>query len=335
MTPQELKNTDKAALILMSLGKERAAEILKHLGEQDAKRVSKALLTINNIDRETQLGVVTEFQKLLKAGDKVVVDGLNFAQSLLANAFGDTGDKTLHDYITGTRKEAISSILADVPEKLLVQFIKAEQPQTIAFLLTKMNAQQAAHVLESLSEEEQSDILLRISRLRAIRSEVLDEVREILLKTIQTAEFVNEETIDGSKTAATLVNKMNKATQERLFKALETQVPEIAHEIRGLLFTFEDLVKLDTKGMRELLKEIPRDQLIIALKKTSQKVSNFFFRNMSTRAVAMLKEELESLGQIKIKDVENAQRKIAETAQRLEAEGTITVNSNDSAESYV
>jgi flagellar motor switch protein FliG len=262
---------------------------------------------------------------MLKGGKSMLIDGRDFAKDVIAEAFGDADGDGLLDYITGSKKEFISAIIADVPEKILHSFIHSEHPQTIAFLLTKMNPDQAASVLQTMTEEGQTDVLLRIANLNNVKSEVVDEVREVLRATLRGAGLAEEEEVGGPKAAADILNFVERTNEARIMSELDELHPDIAEKIRNLMFTFEDLKKVDDRGIQTILKEVPRDQLVLSLKTASDNLKEQIFRNVSQRAAQMILEDLQALGPVKLKDVEKGQQGIIDITRRLEAEGKIYV----------
>jgi flagellar motor switch protein FliG len=332
---RDLNNTEKAALTLLSMGKQIASDVLQNMNEQEVKRISRAFMAVSEVDRETQMSVVREFRNMLKAGDTLLIDGREFAKDVISQAFGDQAGEGLLEYITGSRKEPISAIISDVPEKILNGFIAAEHPQTVAFLMTKMNPDQSAGVLQKMNEETQTDVLVRIANLNNVKGDVVDEVREVLRSQLRGNGLSEEEEIGGPKAAADILNFVDRTNEERILTEIEEMFPELAEQIRNLMFTFEDCKKIDDKGVQTVLKEIPRDQLVLALKTASPELQDLLFRNVSQRAAQMIKEDLEALGPVKLKDVEKAQQGIVDIVRRLEAEGKIVVGGAGSEEQFV
>ena len=248
-----LSSVEKAALSLLTMGKDLASSVLQNLAETEVKRISRAFMTVSEVDRETQLEVVKEFRGMLKAGDVLLVDGREFAKDIITKAFGDESGEGLLEYISGSKKEQISAIIQDVPEKILTGFLNSEHPQTIAFLMTKMNPDQAATALQRLGEEQQTDILLRIANLNTVKSDIVDEVREVLRAQLRTS-GVGEEQVGGAKSAADILNFIDRNNEERILTEIEEMYPELAESIRNLMFTFEDVNKVDDKGVQAVLK---------------------------------------------------------------------------------
>ncbi len=328
---RELSATEKAALTLLTLGKELASSVLQNLTEAEVKRLSRAFMSVHEVDRETQFAISKEFSGMMKASETLLVDGRGFAKDVISSAFGEQAGEGLLDYISGSRKEAISTIISDVPEKILNNFVAAEHPQTIAFLLTKMNPDQAALVLSKMSEEAQTDLVVRIAHLNNVKSDVLDEVREVLRSQLKSGAGEEEEVI-GTKSAANILNYVDRTNEDRILTEVEEMYPDMAEQIRNLMFTFEDINKIDDRGIQTVLKEVPRDQLVLALKTASEDLKDKLFRNVSQRAAEMIKEDLSAMGPTKLKDVEKAQQGIVDIVRRLEAEGKIATGGGGGGE---
>jgi len=335
MAQRELSSTEKAALTLLSLGKEIASQVLQHLEEQEVKRISRAFMAVSEVDRETQFDIATEFRNMMRASETMLVDGREFAKDVITGAFGESAGEGLLEYITGSRKEPIAAIIADCSEKILTSFIAAEHPQTVAFLMTKMNPDQAAMVLQTMSEEAQTNILIRIANLNNVKADVVDEVREVLRQQLRGVGLSEEEEVVGAKSAADILNFVDRANEERILTEIEEMYPDMAEQIRNLMFTFEDLKKVDDRGIQTLLKEVPRDQLVIGLKMASPELKELLFRNVSQRAAVMISEDLEALGPVKVKDVEKAQQGIIDIVRRLESEGKIAVGGGGAEDAFV
>lgn len=322
---RELTATEKAALTLLSLGKEVASKVMQHLNEQEVKRLSRAFLAVSEVDRETQLLITREFSNMMKAGETLLIDGKEFAKEVIAGAFGDQAGSGLLEYITGARKESIASIIQEVPEKILTTFIQSEHPQTVAFILTKMNPDKAAQILQTMAEDTQTEILLRIANLNNVKADVVDEVREVLRSQLKSPGAGEEEEVGGPKSAADILNFVNRVTEERIVTEIKELYPDLAEEIKNMMFTFEDIKKIDDKGIQVVLKEVPRDQLVLSLKSASEDLKELLFRNMSQRAAGMMQEDLQSTGPVKLKDVEKCQKGIVDVVRRLESEGKLQI----------
>jgi flagellar motor switch protein FliG len=319
----ELSTTEKAALVLMSLGKDQAAEVMKFLSEGEVKKLSRTFMAVTEVDRDTQRSVIGEFHKMINAAERIVVDGREFAKDVISNAFGEEAGDSLLEYITGSKKEPLSMLLGDIPQNVIDNFMQSEHPQTIAFLLTNMVPEQAATALSQMPEELQTEVLVRISQLEHVKADVVDEVREVLRNQLRGVSLRSEEELGGTRAAADILNFVDRNNEARIVTEIEETFPELAEEIRNLMFTFEDILKIDDRGVQELMKEVPREQLVVALKTASPELKELLFRNISQRAAQMLQEDLEVLGPTKLKDVEKAQKSIVDVVRRLESEGKI------------
>jgi flagellar motor switch protein FliG len=331
---RELTNPEKAALTLLSLGKEAAAQVMQNLSEDEVKALSRAFLTVSEVDRETQLTTSKDFLRMLRASDTVVIDGREFAKSVIASAFGQEKSGALLEYVNGAKKKPIGSIIGAVPEKLLLGFITAEHPQTIAFLMTVMNADQAAAVLKQMQPEVQTDVLIRISNISNVKADIVDEVRDVL-QTQLCGDGTADEDIGGPKSAADILNFIDRTSEERIIAEIEETFPDLAETIRNLMFTFEDIKKIDDRGVQAVLKDVPREQLVLALKTASPELKELIFKNVSQRAAEMIKEDLEALGPVKLKDVEKSQQSIVDIVRRLEEEGKIVIGGGGGGDQLV
>lgn len=325
MATRDLNNVEKAAVVLMSLGKDQAAEVMKFLTESEVKKLSRAFMAVQEVERDLQSVVAREFQGMLRAAETLVVDGKEFARDVISTAFGSEAGDSLLEYITGSKKEPLSALLSDIPQNIVDNFVQSEHPQTIAFLLTKMTPEFAANMLAKMPEDMQTEVLIRISQLDHVKADVIDEVREVLRSQLRGVSLREEEAVGGPKAAADILNFVDRNNEERIVTEIEELFPELAEDIRNLMFTFEDIAKIDDRSIQTVLKEVPRDQLVLALKTASEQLRGLLFRNISQRAAQLLQDDLENLGPTKLKDVEKAQQAIIDVVRRLEAEGKIQI----------
>jgi flagellar motor switch protein FliG len=331
---RELSNPEKAALTLLSLGKETAAQIMQNLSEDEVKAVSRAFLSVSEVDRETQLRTSKDFLRMLTATETMLIDGREFAKDVISSAFGADKGQSLLEYVNGTKKVPIGTIIGGVPEKLLYGFLTVEHPQTIAFLMTVMNPDQAAAVLKQMQPEMQTDVLIRISNISNVKADIVDEVREVL-QTQLCGDGSADEDIGGPKSAADILNFIDRASEERIIAEIEETFPDLAETIRNLMFTFEDIKKIDDRGVQTILKDVPREQLVLALKTASAELRDLIFKNVSQRAAEMIKEDLDTMGPVKLKDVEKAQQSIVDSVRKLEEEGKIVIGGGGGGDQLV
>ena len=282
-------------------------------------------MKVHEVDRDTQRAIAVEFHNMLRAAETVVVDGREFARDVIHSAFGDEAGDTMIQYITGAKQEPLSFLIDEVPANIMESFITSEHPQTTAFLLSKMTPETAAGFLNKMPEDRQTDVLLRIANLANVKVEVVEEVRDVLRTQLRGLSSGDDEEAGGPESVADILNFIDRNNEERILAEIEEMYPELAETIRGHMFTFEDIKAIDDRGIQTVMKEIPRETLLLALKTASAELRDLLFRNMSQRAAEMLKDDLDSLGPQKLKDVEKAQQGIIDIVRRLESEGKISV----------
>jgi len=323
-----LAGVEKAAVLLLSLGPEAATTVLKHLGEAEVRQVSQALARMRTVEPEQLDSVHQEFAERLGASG-LAVDGKEFARALVTRA--------LPDGASGTRASILAELdapggggdlgaaLAGVPADGLARLLAGEHPQIAALVLAHLGATQAGEVLACLPDDAQSDLVERLARLESVPATLVAEVGSTLREQARALLRPPGTTAGGPRAVAELMNCANKAVEARVFEQLEARDPKLVSTIRNLMFTFEDCVKLDNRSLQTLLKEVAREDLLLALKTASPELSAKIFSNVSSRAAEILREDMASAGPVKLKDVEAAQLKIIAVLRELEAEGKIVV----------
>jgi flagellar motor switch protein FliG len=317
---------EKAAVLLLSLGPEAATSVLKHLGDAEVRQVSQALARMRSIEPQQLDRVHAEFAERLGAGG-LAVDGKEFARALVTRALPDGASSrtSILADLDGAGGGELGAALADVPASGLARLLAAEHPQISALVLAHLGASQAGDVLACLPEGVQSDLVERLARLESVPATLIAEVGSALRAQAQTLLRPPGTTAGGPRVVAELMNCADKTVEARVFEELEARDPELVSTIRNLMFTFEDCAKLDNRSLQTLLKEVAREDLLLALKTASPELSAKIFANVSSRAAEILREDMASAGPVKLKDVEGAQLKIIAVLRELEAEGKIVV----------
>ena len=314
---------EKAAILLLTLGVEAAARVFRHLNEQEVRQVSEAIARLRSIPREQAARVQEEAWRWLTNREGLLVDGERFARDLAAG--GKPSPAVERDALPG-RPAGLTPSLGDVAPAALAQLLAHEHPQVIAFVVAHLEPRQAAEVLAALPEALAPDIIHRIADLQTVSDDMLGEVREVLQVQVEGLGRVGKATaLKGPKLAAEILNTADKELEHRIFAQLDADMPEMAENIRTLMFTFEDLIRLDNRGMQVVLKEIPREDLMLALKTASPAMRDKIFGNISQRAAEILKEDMGSMGPVRLKDVEKAQANIIAVVRRLQEEQKITL----------
>ncbi|MBI3768929.1 MAG: flagellar motor switch protein FliG [Deltaproteobacteria bacterium] len=324
-----LAGVDKAAVLLLSLGPEAATSVMRHLGESEVRQVSQALARVRSVEPEQLERVHEEFGQRLRASG-LVVDGREFARAVVTRALGDGGTPARSAILAEIETQAgggagLGDALAGVPAAGLARLLAGEHPQIAALVLANLAAAQAGEVLASLPETLQSDLVERLARLESVPAGLVAEVGSALREQAHALLRPAGTACGGPRVVAELMNCADKTIEARVFEEIEARDPELASTIRNLMFTFEDCIKLDNRGLQMLLKEVAREDLLLALKTVSPDLSAKIFANVSSRAAEILREDMASSGPVKLKDVEAAQLKIIAVLRELEAEGKIVV----------
>ena len=316
---------EKAAILLLTLGVEAAARVFRHLSEPEVRQLSAAISRLRSIPREQAARVHEEAWRWLTSREGFLVDGERFARDLASG--GKPGAALAREDPLGPgRPDGLATSLGDVAPAALAQLLAHEHPQVIAFVIAHLEPRHAAEVLGALPEALGADIIHRIADLQSVSDDMLGEVREILQVQVEGLGRVGKASeLKGPKLAAEILNTADKELESRIFAQLDAEVPEVAENIRNLMFTFEDLIRLDNRGMQVVLKEVPREDLMLALKTASPAMRDKIFGNISQRAAEILKEDMGSMGPVRLKDVEKAQANIVGIVRRLEEEQKITL----------
>ncbi len=331
----ELTGVDKAAVLLLSLGEDVAAEVFRHLDDGEVRVVTKALARMRTVPAEHLRTVEQDYRKRVSGARGLRVDGLLFARALvnqtLANGEQSTAvnrDEILAelDQLPSGDATGLARALEGVPAEGLARLLESEHPQIATLILAHMAPAQAMLVLRGLSEALQTELVERLARLdAAIPPALVQEVGTILREQVKGLARETGKTAGGPKVVAEMIKHADKATEGRIFEDLEQRDPELAGSIRAMLFTFEDCLQFDNRSMQTLLKEVAREDLLLALKTASPALSEKIFANVSSRAAEILREDLASSGPARLKDVEAAQLRIVAAVRDLEADGKLVI----------
>ena len=331
MATNKYSGAQKAAILLLSFGEEISAEIFKNMTEFEIKRIGTAMSRLGRLEQDIVDEVMMEFYQILQQNRKFFYGGNDFTKKVIGNAFkGGEADELIEQLALGSAANLDALELID--PRTLCNFIRNEHPQTIALILAHLEPAKCGEVLKLLPEALHMEIILRIANLDAVAPEIIDEIDDVLRNEIQAMGSISSQKIGGVEPIAEMLNLMDKATEEQILDNLEERDPDLAEQIRQLMFVFDDLAKVGDKGIQELIKAVKAEQWRIALKTASEAVSELIFKNMSERAAKMLKEDMEAAGAVKLSDVESMQFEIVQIARKLEEEGKIIIASGgDSA----
>jgi flagellar motor switch protein FliG len=323
--PASLSGTQKAAILLISLGAELSAQIFKAMNDDEIEELTTEISRLPNVPALTTGDVLDEFHQMALAQEYIAQGGVAYASEVLERALGPKRAREILERLKGQIQPAAFEIVKKVDPKNLLDFIRREHPQTIALILANMDPKQAAQILSELSPELQPDVVLRIATMDKTNPEVIKQIESILENRLSSL-FTQEVSISGGvKSVAEIMNRLDRSTERALLGTLQDQDGELAENIRRLMFTFEDIVHVDDRGVQRILKEIDQRDLALALKAAGAEVGGKIFKNMSERAATLLKEEIGYLGPVRLRDVEESQRRIVEVVRRLEESGEIIV----------
>lgn len=317
----------KAAILMVLLGEDAASQIYRHLPPSEVEQVTQEITALDYVNPETALVVLEEFHRLVITGDYVTQGGTEYANKLLVKAFGKEGaTELLRQFsqaaeISGAKLDSLRKI----DPQQLAKFIEGEHPQTIALILAHLESKQASLVLLRLPKELRAEPVKRLAQLRQFSPEMAQRVSLVLNKRIQALGEQTRLAYAGLRGVADLMNRLDVATGKSILEEIEGEDPKLALSIRNLMFTFEDFLTVPEAGVRELLGQMDKKTLATALRGASEELKNYIFKSMSSRAVEMLKEDMEVLGPVKSREVNKAQLEAVAIARKLEAEGKLTL----------
>ena len=314
-----------AAILLMSLGEEEAAEVFKHLSPKEVQKLGEAIAKTKTITREKVDDVVVKFTNVAAAQSLLVSDSGDYVRSVLKRALGDDKAALLIDRILqGGDVSGIESLKWMDPLSV-AELMRNEHPQIVAAILVHLDYDQAADVLKNLGERQRNEVMLRIATMEGIQPSALKDLNEVLFKVLAGGDKVRKASLGGVKTAAEMINLMGTALEGTVIESIRSHDPDLAQKIMDKMFVFDDVIKLDDKAIQQVLKEVASEALIVALKGAQPELKEKFLANMSSRAAETLREDLESRGPMRLSEVEAQQKEILKTVRRLADEGQIVI----------
>lgn len=325
----------KSAILLLSLDKALAAEVLAGLPREQVEKLTLEIARIDDVSREQQEAVLDEFQGKLAELTPIERGGLNFANELLEQSLGKDNAGSILESVRQTMNAVPFAFLQKTGAENLLTFIQEEHPQTIALIMSHLPAQMAADVLSGLPSTKQLDVIRRVAHMEQTSPEVISDIEKTLRNRLNSSFNTKLEKAGGVPMVAQILNVTDRMTNKGILESLEQQDIELADEIRRLMFVFDDLLKLDDKSIQTLLKEVDNSQWSVALKGANEEIKQKVFSNLSQRAAEMLKEEMEYLGPVRLSDVEAMQQQIVDTVRRLEDSGEIVVAGGNAGEQMI
>ena len=321
----DLDGLQKAAVLLIALGPEKSSLIFKHLREEEIEQLTLEIANTRSISSQVKEEVLNEFYQICLAQQYIAEGGINYAKELLEKALGTEKAMEVISKLTSSLQVRPFEFVRKTEPAQLLNFIQDEHPQTIALILSYLPANQAAQVVSALSLEKQADVAKRIAKMDRTSPDVIKEVEHVLERKLSSLVNQDYTIIGGVDAIVDILNTVDRSTEKHILENLEIEDPELADEIRRKMFVFEDILLLDDKTVQRVLREVDNNDIAIALKGANEEVQNAIFNNMSKRLVVMTKENMEFMGPVRLKDVEEAQQKIVSVIRRLEDAGEIVI----------
>jgi flagellar motor switch protein FliG len=322
---KEYTGRQKAAIFLVTIGSEISAEIFKYLREDEIETLTFEIARLETIDAEQKDAILQEFQELMMANQFISTGGIDYARELLEKSLGSQKAIDIINRLTSSLQVRPFDFIRRTDPAHLLNFIQQEHPQTIALILAYLEPNKASIILQNLPHEVQSDVARRIATMDRTSPEVLREVERVLEKKLSSLSSEDYTAAGGVESIVEILNLVDRASEKQIIEALEDEDPELAEEIKKRMFVFEDIVMLDDRAIQKVMREVDSQELAKALKSVDSEVQDKIFKNMSKRAASMLKEDMEYMGPVRLKDVEESQQKIVSIIRHLEDTGEIVV----------
>ncbi|HEY4903607.1 MAG TPA: flagellar motor switch protein FliG [Candidatus Sulfotelmatobacter sp.] len=326
----------KAATLMVILGEDAASHVYRLLPSREVEQITGEIARMRDVSPETGLAVLEEFQRLIVTGDIVEQGGHDYAHKVLIKAFGEEGAKDLMLQISSAAQSTTARLaVQEADPQQLAKFIEGEHPQTVALILAHVDTKQASALLMRLPEELRAEAVKRLAQLRQFSPEMAERVSVVLHKRLEALGEQSRRAYAGLRGVAELMNRLDLPVAKNILEGIEKEDPKLALSIRNLMFTFEDLLTVPETGIREILGQMDKKILATALRGASEELKAYIFKSMSSRAVEMLKEDMEVLGPVKSKDVSKAQLEAVAVARRLESEGKLTLTQEGAEDEFV
>ncbi len=322
---EQISNKQKAAILLISLGPEVAANVYKHLREDEIEQLTLEIATLRKVDSDDRTNILQEFHDLAIAEEYISQGGIEYAKEVLQKALGSERALSILEKLTATLQVRPFEFARKANAAQILNFIQNEHPQTIALVLSYLDAKQAAAILSELPQPLRSDVARRVAKMDATSPDVVSSIERMLENKIASTTMMDTTSVGGLDAIVQIINDVDRATERSIMETLEISDPQLAEEIKKKMFVFEDIVMLDNRAIQRVIRDIEQSDLILALRTASEDVRDVVFKNLSKRMVETFKEEMEYAGPVRLRDVEEAQQRIVAQIRRLEDMGEIVV----------
>ncbi len=326
MAQNKLTGRQKAAILIVSLGPEIAANIYRYLREEDIEQLTLEIANLSKVSNEQKNDILEEFYQMLLAQNYITEGGIDYAKEVLEKALGTQKAIEIINRLTSSLQVRPFDFIRKADPSQLMNFLQNENSQTIALIMTYLTPEQSASLLSSLPPEKQVDIARRVATMDRTSPDIIMEVEKVLerqMASVVTEDYTN---VGGIQAVVNILNNVDRGTEKNIIEALEIDNPELAEEIRRRMFVFEDILSLDNRSIQRTLREVDNQDLTMALKGASEDLKRRIFENMSKRQAEMVKEDMEYMGPVRLRDVEEAQQKIVNIIRKLEDAGEIIIS---------
>lgn len=322
----DYRGTQKAAILLIALGPEKSSQIFKHLKEEEIEQLTLEIANTRSVSPEAKEQVINEFYEICIAQQYIAEGGIGYAKDLLEKALGSDKAMEVIGRLTSSLQVRPFEFIRKTEPSQLLNFIQDEHNQTIALILSYLSPTQASMVLAALPQEKQADVARRIAQMDRTSPDVIKDVEDILERKLSSLVTQDYTIVGGVDAIVQILNSVDRSTEKHIMETLEIEDAELAEEIRKKMFVFEDILSLDDRSIQRVLREVDNNDLGIALKGSGEEVQNVIFNNLSKRLATMIKEEMEYMGPVRLKDVEEAQQKIVNIIRKLEDSAEIVIS---------
>ncbi len=320
-----ISGKEKAAVLLISLGPEYSAEIFKHLTDEEIEELTLNIANMNKVDPDKKEEILDEFYQICVAQEYISEGGINYAKDVLEKALGSQKAMDIIGKLTASLQVKPFDFARKAEPSQLLNFIQNEHPQTIALILSYLSSEQSGQILSALPQGKQSEVAQRIATMDRTSPEIIREVEGVLEGKLSSLVSQDYTTAGGIESIVDILNSVDRGTEKNIMDTLEIEDAELAEEIRKRLFVFEDIINLDSTSIQRFIREIDNNELAVALKGATDEVAEVIYGNMSKRMAEMIKEDMEFMGPVRLRDVEEAQQKIVNVIRKLEEAGEIII----------
>ena len=321
----QLTGKQKAAILLISLGPDVSAQVYKHLSEEEIEKLSLEISSVKKVDSDMKEEIIEQFHQIAVAQNYITQGGVGYAKTVLEKAFGNSEAAAIINRLTSSLQVRPFDFARKADPQQVLNFIQGEHPQTIALVLSYLDSEQAGLILSDLPQDMQADVARRIATMDSTSPEIISQVEQVLESNLSSSLTEDYTQTGGIQAVVEVLNSVDRSTERTILDTLETQDPELADEIKKRMFVFEDIVILDSRAIQRVIREVENDDLRLALKVASDEVKEVVFTNMSQRMAETFKEEMEYMGPVRLRDVEEAQTRIVSAIRRLEDIGEIII----------